>query len=183
VLRGSLGFAAVSLVAYAVWAFAGKCLTAHLKTGGFYAVDAAVFLALSGLALHPLVPGPGSFGRFMKVFVPAYVAYAVVWCGAWFALGFGWGEWLGSFGGCFAFALVAGAVLGNLRPLLRVTLVLFIGHSAGYFLGGPLHYHSGPKYQVLGILGWGLLYGLGFGAGIGYAFHAFCRREMPESPA
>jgi len=119
----------------------------------------------------------------MKVFVPAFVAYAAVWCGAWFALRFGWGEWLGSFGGCFAFALVAGAVLGNLRPLPRVTLALFVGHSAGYFLAGPLHYHSGPEHRVLGILGWGLLYGLGFGAGIGYAFHAFGRRQAPGSPA
>jgi len=182
-LRGSLGFAAVSLVAFSVWAFAGKWLTAHLREGGFYAVDGAVFLALSGLLLHPLVPGPGSFRRFLMAFIPAFVAYAGVWCGAWFALRFGWGEWLGSLGGSFAFALVAGAVLGNLRSLPRVTLVLFVGHSAGYFLGGPLHYHSGPEYRALGILGWGLLYGLGFGAGIGYAFHAFRREAPARDPA
>lgn len=182
VVRGSLGFAAVSLAAYAVWAFAGKWLTQHLKEGGFYAVDAAVFLGLSGLVLHPLVSGPGRVRRFLTAFVPAFLAYAGAWCGAWFALGFGWGEWLGSLGGCFAFALVAGAVLGNLRPLARTTLALFVGHSAGYFLGGPLHYHSGPGYRILGILGWGLLYGLGFGAGIGYAFHAFCRRDPSGRP-
>jgi hypothetical protein len=64
-----------------------------------------------------------------------------------------------------------------------VTFVLFVGHSAGYFLGGPLHYHSGPEYRLLGILGWGLLYGLGFGAGIGYAFQAFLRRSPAAAPA
>lgn len=179
VLRGSLGFAAVGLVGFAVWALWGKWLTGHLKEGGFYAVLAAVFLALSGFTLHPLLPGPGSFRRFLTAFVPAFVAYAAVWCGAWFWLGFGWGEWLGSLGGTFAFALVAGLVLGNLRPLLRVTLVLFVAHSAGYFLGGPLHYRSAPQLRILGILGWGLLYGLGFGAGIGYAFHAF-RKPGPK---
>jgi hypothetical protein len=178
VLRGSLGFAAVSLAAFALWATAGKWLTQHFREGGFYAVDAAVFLALSGVFLHPLVPGPNSFRRFMVAFVPAFVAYAIVWCGAWFALGFGRGEWLGSLAGCGAFALVAGALRGNLRAVPRAALVLFAAHSAGYFLGGPLHYRSGPDHRVLGILGWGLLYGLGFGAGIGYAFHAFRGRSV-----
>jgi len=175
-LRGSLGFAAVSLLAYAVWAFSGKRLSARVGEGGFYALVAAVFLGLSGLALHPLVPGPNSFRRFMKAFVPAFLAYTAVWCAAWFALRFGWGEWLGSLGGSVAFALVVGWSLGNLRPLVPAALLLFVTHSAGYFLGGPLHYRSGPQHHVLGILGWGLLYGLGFGAGIGYAFYAFQKR-------
>jgi hypothetical protein len=183
ILRGSLGFAVVSIAAYALWAVAGKWLTGHLKEGGFYAVDAAVFLALTGFLLHPLVAGPRSYRRFMTAFIPAFIAYAAVWCGCWFALHFGWGEWLGSLAGCLAFALVVGAVLGHLRPLLPVTVVLFVTHSAGYFLGGPLHYRSGPEHRVLGILGWGLLYGLGFGAGIGYAFHSFQRRPSPESPS
>ena len=175
-VRGSLGFAAVSLVAYAVWALAGKWLSAQLREGGFYTVMAVVFLGLSGLTLHKLVEGPNSFPRFMKAFVPAFIAYAGVWCAAWFTLKFGWGEWLGSLGGCFAFALVLGWSLGNLKRSCLAGLVLFVTHSAGYFLGGPLHYKSGPNLQLVGILGWGLLYGLGFGAGIGYAFHTLQKR-------
>src|SRR5579872_3287478 len=125
VLRGSLGFGAVSVAAYAVWAFAGRWLSAHLREGGFYAVVAAVFLGLSGLFLHKLMEGPSPFRRFMRAFVPAFLAYAAVWCGAWFAFRFGWGEWLGSAGGCAAFALVVGWSLGNLRPFVRVALILF----------------------------------------------------------
>ncbi|MBV8880692.1 MAG: hypothetical protein JO332_12040, partial [Planctomycetaceae bacterium] len=158
-----------------------RALSRQLGEAGFYTVEALVFLALSGLALHRLVPGPNSVIRFLKVFIPAFLAYTAVWCAAWFALRFGKGEWLGSLAGCLAFALVAGKLLGDLKPLPKVWLVLFVGHSAGYFLGGPLHYRSGPDFQVLGILGWGLLYGLGFGAGIGYAFHAFQERA-PLSP-
>jgi len=175
-VRGSLGFAAVSLGAYAVWALGGQWLSAHLKEGGFYAVVAAVFLGLSGLTLHPLIQGPNSYSRFMKAFVPAFLAYTGVWCAAWFAFRFGWGEWLGSLGGCFAFALVLGGMLGNLKQACLAGLVLFVTHSAGYFLGGPLHYRSGPNLHLVGILGWGLLYGLGFGAGIGYAFHTLQRQ-------
>jgi hypothetical protein len=176
ILLGSLGFGAVSVGAFAVWASSGKWLSTHLGEGGFYGVMAAVFLGFSGLTLHRLVQGPYSYLRFMKAFVPAFLAYTAVWCAAWFAFRFGWGEWLGSFGGCAAFALVVGWSLGNLRPLARVALILFATHSAGYFLGGPLHYRSGPDQRLLGILGWGLLYGLGFGGGIGWAFHAFQKR-------
>ncbi|HLY74475.1 MAG TPA: hypothetical protein VKU80_10190, partial [Planctomycetota bacterium] len=78
-LRGSLGFAAVGLAAFAVWAGAGKGLSARFGEGGFYAVVAAVFLGLSGLVLHPLVQGPKAFVRFMRIFVPAFLAYAGVW--------------------------------------------------------------------------------------------------------
>lgn len=176
IVRGSLGFAAVSLAAYAVWAFAGKALHARLGEGGFYAVVAVVFLGLSGLALHKLVDGPHSFRRFLKVFVPAFIAYAAAWCACWFGLGGVKGEWLGSLAGTAAFAAVSGALLGNLRPFLKVALVLFVSHSAGYFLGGPAYEAVKGEWRVPAILAWGLLHGLGFGAGIGYAFHAFQRK-------
>ena len=180
VVRGALGFGAVSLVAYGVWAFAGRALSSTVGEGGFYAVLAAVFLGLTGFALHPLLPGPRSFLRFTLVFVPAFLAYAAVWCGFWFKLKFGLGEWLGSLGGCVAFAAVAGAMLGGFRAFPAAAAVLFVGHSAGYFLGGPIHYTL-KNYHALGILGWGLLYGLGFGAGIGFAFHAFQKARRSET--
>jgi hypothetical protein len=181
IVRGSLGFGAVSLVAYGVWAFGGKWLGSKLGEGGFYAVMAAVFVGLTGLALHPLVAGPRSFLRFTKVFVPAFLAYAAVWCVFWFKLKFGLGEWLGSLGGCVAFAAVSGALLGGLRSLPLAALVLFVGHSAGYFLGAPICYAQMRSHPALGMLAWGLLYGLGFGAGIGFAFHSFqkTRRSDP----
>ena len=169
ILRGSLGFAAVSVAAFSVWAFAGGLFGGE---PGLYTAIAVVFLAVSGLVLHPLAPEP-RLRRFTLSFVPAFLAYAAVWCAAWFALRFGWGEWLGSFGGSAAFALVLGATLGNLRPTVKVALSIFVAHSAGYFLGGEIYY---AMRDATGKLLWGLLYGLGFGAGIGYAFFTFVKR-------
>ena len=120
---------------------------------------------------------------FTGAFVPAFLMYCAVWCACWFKWRFGMGEWLGSAGGCFAFAVVAGLLLGGRKALPLAFVALFIGHSAGYFLGGPIHY-SLKEYRVLGILGWGLVYGLGFGAGIGFAFHAFQKaRSVDSAPA
>jgi hypothetical protein len=181
VLRGALGFGAVSLVAYGVWAFAGKALGRRLGEGGFYAVLVAVFVGLAGLALHPLVAGPRSFLRFTRVFVPAFLAYAAVWCAFWFKLKFGLGEWLGSLGGTVAFGLVAAAILGGWRFLPVAILVLFVGHSAGYFLGAPICYSQLKTRPELGMLAWGLFYGLGFGAGIGFAFHALQQASRSET--
>ncbi len=177
VLRGSLGMAAVSVAAFSVWAFAGKGFKGRGGDPAMYATIAAVFLGLTGLLLHPLVAGPRSLVRFYKVFIPAFFAYAAAWSAAWFALKFGAGEWLGSLAGCAAFALVAGSILRNLRAFPRAATALFIGHSAGYFLGGPVFY--GMKSQT-GMLLWGLIYGLGFGAGIGYAFFAL-QKEPAKS--
>jgi hypothetical protein len=69
-LRGSLGFAGVSVAGFAVWAFAGKWLHAHVGDTGLYLACAIVFIAFSGLALHPLVRGSGSLVRFYKIFIP-----------------------------------------------------------------------------------------------------------------
>ncbi|HZF00096.1 MAG TPA: hypothetical protein VE981_24010 [Planctomycetota bacterium] len=179
-LRGSLGFGAVSVAAFSVWAFGGKWLGAHFKEYGFYVVMALVFIALSLLILYKLVRGPNSFARFAKAYIPAFLAYSVAWCASWYVLKWVSGEILGSLAGSVAFAAVVGWSLGNLKPLPKAALVLFIGHSAGYFLGGPIHYALKDPYRVVGILGWGLVFGLGFGAGIGYVFHV-CQEPKPAT--
>ena len=87
------------MAGFSVWAFAGRWLAAHVGMAGLYVACAIVFIALSGLTLHPLVRGPGSLVRFYKIFIPAFAAYAVAWSAAWFAFRFGLGEWLGSLAG------------------------------------------------------------------------------------
>jgi len=175
-LRGAIGFGAVSTAAYAVWAFGGKWFGRHGGDAAMYPVIAVVFIGLSGLLLHPLA---GGVGRFYRAFVPAFVAYAAVWCAAWFLIKKRPGEWVGSAAGSAVFALVAGALLGNLRRWPKAAVVLFAVHSAGYFLGGELFY---SMKSTLGMLGWGLLYGLGFGAGIGYVFAGSGTRKAAPSP-
>jgi len=189
--RGALRFAVVSIAAFSVWAFAGRWFYANLGEAGLYTATAIVFMALSGLLLHSLVEGPGSLRRFYMIFVPAFVAYAMVWCAAWFALRFGWGEWLGSLGGSIVFCVVVGATLRNLRPFIPASAVMFVAHSAGYFLGGlAMRWMTGAAdfsigsseaaLPVVAKLFWGLLYGLGFGGGLGYAFFTF-QRPPPTS--
>lgn len=173
VLRGTLGFAAVSLAAYSVWAFAGGWFKSE---AALYSSIALAFVALSGVALHPLA---GSLPRFYKSFVPAFLAYAAVWCLAWFTLHSRLGEWLGSLGGSVAFAVVAGLILGKPRASLQAAAVLFFAHSVGYFMGADFYEGVKPQARTLARLGWGLFHGLGFGAGIGYAFFQF-REEKPS---
>ena len=190
-LRGALGFALVSLGGFAVWAFGGRWFEARLGEAGMYGVSTAVFLLLSGVLLHPLAHGPNRLWRFYKAFTPAFFAYAILWSIAWFTFKFGLGEWLGSLVGTVAFAALLGWSLGSHHAFIPVCLVLFVTHSAGYFLGGELYYWSRKpaaaemfsalsrsQLRIGGAMAWGLLYGLGFGAGLGYAFFKFQTRKQ-----
>lgn len=178
VLRGSLGFGAVSVAAFSVWAFAGRWLTARLGEAGEFAAVFLVFLPLSVFVLHRLVKGPRPMLRFAVSFFPAFTAYAVAWSACWFQLHSRSGAWLGTLVGTFAFALVAGSILGGLRALPSGSAVLFVTHWAGYVAGDAVY--AGLGGSTAGKLGWGLCYGLGFGAGLGYAFHAF---QQPREEA
>jgi hypothetical protein len=193
-LRGGGGFAVVSAAGFSVWAFAGGWLHAAIGEAGLFGACLFVFLAGSGLLLHPLMRGPHRFLRFYKIFLPAFFAYAVLWCAAWFALGFGAGEWIASLAGCVAFVAVVGMGFGNYHGFIKVCVVVFICHSAGYFLGGKLMFWlAGPagsatlagfskaQLSLIAKLLWGVLYGLGFGAGMGYAFSVFQSRGNPAA--
>ena len=194
-IRGSIGFGLVGIAAFSVWAFGGKWFQEHLGETGLYGACAAVFLASSGLLLHPLAGGPGSLLRFYQLFIPAFLGYAIIWCTAWFVLGFGPGEWLGSLLGTAAFVGVLSWRVGNAHGFIQTCLIVFALNAAGYALGGQMmHWLLGPtsstmfsglsKASLLALakLAWGFLYGLGFGAGIGYAFHAVQTPKAPATP-
>jgi hypothetical protein len=191
IVRGALGFAMVSLGGFAVWAFGGRWFYRNVGEIGLYLASTIVFLSLAGAFLSPLVNGPHRLVRFHRAFVPAFLAYAVVWSLCWFALKSGPGEWLGSFLGCVVFGWVLGKMLGSTNDLLKVVIVLFVGHSAGYFLGSLFYMSKGipqvlsgfSRHQmaIIRALMWGLLYGLGFGAGIGFALHKFQQSTAARS--
>lgn len=162
IVRGSLGFAAVGVAAFAVWAFAGRSFGSEAL---MYAAVAGVFLAGTGMVLHPLA---GSVRRFYLTFVPAFLAYAVVWSVLYLAWKTKLSEWLASAAGCAAFAAVLSLRSPSRMP--AVAVVLFLTHSVGYFLGGDIYYAIRPSQPTLAKLAWGLCYGLGFGAGLGYAY-------------
>jgi hypothetical protein len=173
IVRGSLGFGFVSTAAFSVWVFGDKWFFHNGGELAMYAGCFVVFAALSGLLLHPLLHGPHAFKRFYGVFIPAFFAYTIAWCVGWFFVGSGAGEWLGSFAGACAFVAVLAVFFQNWRAMPLAALILFITHSAGYFAGAEICYSS--LHATSGKLAWGLLYGLGFGAGIGYAFAAMQR--------
>lgn len=180
-LRGALGFAVVSVAAFSVWAFAGGWFRNHGGEGALYAAIAAVFALLSGLLLHPLVPGPRALARFYGVFTPAFLAYSIVWSGFWFWLKSGPGEWLGAAAGSGVFVAVAAWRLGQTRGFWTATTVFFVLHTAGYFAGGQsMDWLVGvaksaatpgdrSRWLALAKLSWGVFYGLGFGAALGFA--------------
>jgi hypothetical protein len=191
--RGAIGFAIVSLAGFAVWAFGGKWFYAKVGEAGLYGGCTVVFVGLAGLLLHPLVAPPRRIMRFYKIFIPAFFAYAAVWSACWFKWHFGLGEWLASFFGCAAFAIVLAIAFGSFRLLALVIIVLFLLHSAGYFAGDwfykwmnastgrdALHL-SKSAASLVAKLGWGICYGLGFGAGIGAAFHLLQKAVRPSA--
>lgn len=181
-IHGGLGFALVSIAAFSVWAFGAGWFRNLGGELGMYAAIAAVFLGLSGLVLGPLA---GGVGRFYKAFLPGFFVYAVVWTAAWFAMPDKRGEWIGAAAGCLVFAWIAMKMLGSTRGWLMAAIALFVLHTAGYFAGDwsmydvfvPKAKAAGKgtsdfqQFMILAKLSWGLFYGLGFGAGIGWVFH------------
>ena len=178
ILGGALGFAAVSLLAFSVWAFGGKWIRGELA---LYSAVAGVFVAVSGLFLGPLA---GGLVRFYRSFVPAFLAYAVVWCAAWWGLGGRLGEWVGAVVGGVAFTVVCLMILGNPRVWFTAAVAFIALHAAGYFAGDWAYFYAKanpvalaeplnltkPQVFAAARLAWGLLYGLGFGAGLGYVY-------------
>lgn len=185
VLRGSLGFTAVSVAGFAPWAVFGRSLYRLLGEAGMYGVCAVVFLGLSGLVLHPLLAGPGSLRRFYQLFLPAFAAYSVAWIGGWMALHGHAGSWLGLFLGAVCLGSILARGLGAPRETMPAIAVLFALNAAGYFGGGWLegalmHAKGLPLEKsvqaMLAMSLWGVGYGLGLGAGLGITFWRCQRR-------
>src|SRR5688572_16354209 len=114
-----------------------------------YAAVAAVFVILTGFALHRLAPSPA---RFAKAFIPAFVAYAAVWSAIYLRFK---GDYLATAAAVAAFAAVLAAVLGGGRAWLQVWLVATAAHVAGYWLGGIVCYGV-FDHDRLGMLAWGV---------------------------
>jgi hypothetical protein len=163
-LIGAFGFCLASLCVFATVAFAERWMYRNLGLGGAYIVWTVLFILLGGALLSPLVIGPGRFWRFQFLFGLAFLLYAAGWVVSYFTLrGFA-GELVGSIVGSILMALVIAIAFGVIKSFLAQTAALFIGNSAGYFLGKSLHHSISGK---TGMLLWGILYGLCLGASLG----------------
>jgi hypothetical protein len=178
-LFASLGFLGASLLVYGTVAFAERWMYNKLGLGLAYTVWAALFILAGGAALSRLVIGPGRLPRFYLLFTLAFFLYAAGWVAAYFTLRNGWGELLGSLIGTLLIAAIFAWGFGAWSRLLKIWLVLFASHTAGYFIGSFLNSTVGGK---TGMMLWGVSYGWLFGLGLGYAIYA-AQRETRNALA
>jgi len=166
--EGSARFAVASLLVYSTVAFAQRWMYQRFTLPGAYAVWTLLFMSLGGWALKPLVVQPRAKRTFWVWFALAFFSYAACWMASYFTLRRVAGEWLGSLAGSAALALVLAAAFNAWSSLSRIAVVLFVAHSVGYFFGEWLHHALHGK---IGMLLWGLCYGLGFGFGLTQALY------------
>ena len=168
VLIGGVGFGLVSLCVFATVAFGERWMYQNLGLLGAYIAWTALFIFLGGAVLGSLVVERWRLPKFYFLFGLAFFAYAAGWVGAYFTLRSTPGEWVGSIAGSILMALIFAIGFGAARLTPKLSVLLFIANSVGYFLGSTLNDRvSGRR----GMLLWGVAYGLFLGAGIGAALH------------
>jgi len=170
--RGTIGFTVVSIAGFVPWAVFGRWFYRQSGEVGMYIACAALFIGLSGPLLHRLIIGAGSMSRFYKVFGLAFAVYSVGWIAGWMLLRGHPGSVAGLLAGTVAMAWVLVAAFAANGVFLKVAAVLFVSNAAGYFIGGVVEAALIRQVPLAAKLSWGLFYGLGFGAGLGYAFYA-----------
>ena len=168
VATGAIGFAVVSLCVFATVAFGERWLYRTLGEIGAYLLCAVLFVLLGGAVFGSLVVGRWRLPRFYLLFGLAFFAYAIGWIIAYFVVRGTAGEFVGSLGGSVLMAHVFAGGFGSLRSTAKLSAVLFVLNALGYFIGAAILYQF---VHQTGMLLFGIVYGLFFGAGIGAALH------------
>ena len=168
VATGAIGFGLVSLVVFATVAFAERWMYRNLGLFGSYIAWIVLFILLSGAVFGSLVAGRWRLPRFYLLWALAFFAYAAVWMIAYFRLGRTSGELVGSLVGSILMAVVLAAGFGSLRSIVKLSAVLVVSNLLGYFLGVALF---NSLSEPAGMLLFGVVYGVLFGAGIGAAIY------------
>ena len=140
----------------------------HLSVLGAYLAWTALFILLGGGILGSLVVDRWRLPKFYLLYGLAFLVYAVGWITAYFVLRGRPGEWLGSLAGSVLMALVFAAGFKRIQSIAKFALILFVANSIGYFLGSALNDNIGGQ---VGMMLWGVAYGLFLGAGIGVVLH------------
>lgn len=174
VLIGSLSFSACCLLVFGTVAFAERWMYANLGIVASYVFWTLLFILSGALVFNSLVVGALRGIRFYLLFAVAFIAYAAGWCFAYFIMRGTAGEWCGSLFGSLLMGIVFVAVFNRMHLWLQLAILLFIANSLGYFIGSALYSSLGGK---VGMLGWGVIYGLFLGAGIGASLHLIQRSK------
>ena len=173
ILRGILGFTLVSVAAFSMWPIIDRWFPWMGETG-LYAASTAVFIGLSGPLLHRLIIGPGSLARFYKLFTLAFTAYVIAWAAFWIWLRNDVGEFAGLLCGTAAMGAILAFAFDARQSVVKIIAALFVLNAAGYRAGGWIEGKLVIDHRLAAIVLWGICYGVGFGAGLGMAFH-FCQ--------
>lgn len=176
IVRGIVGFTVLSIAGFLPWPIMDRW-SRHPTEVGLYIACTAIFIGLSGPCLHRLIIGPGSLSRFYKLFALAFIAYAVLWVTFWMGLRGNVGEIAGLLVGTAAMGVILAFAFDALRSAPKVVLALFVLNGLGYYLGGKIEGKLGVDHRLAAMLLWGACYGIGFGAGLGAAFH-LCQERV-----
>ena len=168
IATGAIGFGLVSLCVFATVAFGERWMYRTLGLLGAYLTWTLLFVVLSGAVFGSLAVVRWRLPKFFLLWTLAFFAYAAAWVGAYFTLRNTTGELVGSLIGSILMAVVFAAGFGSPRSILKLSAVLFVSNSLGYFIGSAL---NNAFTGATGLLLWGVAYGLLFGAGIGAALH------------
>src|SRR3712207_254241 len=160
-VAGALGFCLASLCVFATVAFAERWMYARLGLYGAYLAWTALLILLGGGALGSLASGRWRLPKLYLLFGLAFFAYAAGWLGAYFTLRGAAGEWVGALVGSVMMGCVFALGFGVPRSALKLSALLFVSNAVGYFVGSALNGALGGR---AGMLLWGAVYGLCFGA-------------------
>jgi len=164
IATGAIGFGVVSLCVFATVAFAERWMYRTFSELGAYLVWTVLFILLGGAVFGSLVVIRWRLPRFYLLFGLAFFAYAAGWVIAYFTLRGTAGEVAGSVVGSVLMAIVFAAGFRSLRSTVKLSAVLFVSNFLGYFFGAAI---LDSLRSQTGMLLFGVVYGLFFGAGIG----------------
>lgn len=177
-LLPTLLFTLVALASFATWALGSHFFSSE---PAMYAMCAAIFLGLGGLALSPAGHFPVRKTRlaFSLRFGLGFIAYSFLWSVCWFTFRDTFGEVTGSFTGLLALIAILGRERYLTGSLVTATALVFLWHTLGYYTGGFTYMAlqgRGPfgvepflepkSMIILARFSWGLFYGLGLGFGL-----------------
>jgi hypothetical protein len=178
IATGAIGFGVVSLCVFATVAFAEEWLYRIVGELGAYLIWILLFVVLSGVVFESIVVVRTRLPNFYLLWAIAFFAYAAAWMGAYFVLGRSVGEIIGSLVGSVLMALVFAAGFGSLQSTAKLSALIFVANAFGYFIGAAL-FDANPTQT--GMLLFGAVYGVFFGAGIGAALHIAQRQSAEVS--
>jgi len=174
IATGAIGFGLVSLCVFATVAFAEGWMMGTLGLVGAYLAWIVLFILLSGVVFGSLVVVRWRLPRFYLLWALAFFAYSATWMLAYFKLGRTKGEAVGSLLGSVLMAIVFAAGFRSFGSVVKLSAVLFVSNFLGYFAGAALFDRLA---EPAGMLLFGVVYGVFFGAGIGAALRIAQQHE------